>query len=446
MALPIDLSRPIRTRAGQVALVEAVRDAPKSEQETNSLEWKGSLDLAAKKDRTKIVKAVLGFANRQPDEAARAFGGCAYLLVGVEAGALAGVEPIDAAKLESALVSYVGPLIQWRPDYVEVDGKTVLVVAVEPPQAGDPIHGVRKSFSDGKAELLRDGEVFVRHQASTDPAKHGDLEALSRRAATSTAEDLDVGLRLCNEEPLARLDLDNESLDKIVNDRRGMLLQSLDGKANTLASMGVPLGTFNGDYRSEDDFRREVAKYSDALSEELPSALTARFILRDLGALHLELVNRTDRTFAGVRAELLIPEDVFVCVWQYEAKEEERNELPSSPAPFGKPSIGLGGASLISRIAIPPMPRPAWVPEREKVSGKQRVTFKDRDVRAEGTADLPPIWLIATDKTSESIAIEWEATARDASKRLTGRFEVPVSSDYVSNALLLSSAGAGEDE
>lgn len=82
------------------------------EQETNALEWKGSFDLTSKRDLTKIVKGILSFANRQPDEASRAFGGCAYLLVGVEPGALAGVQPIDAARLESSLVPYIGHDVQ----------------------------------------------------------------------------------------------------------------------------------------------------------------------------------------------------------------------------------------------------------------------------------------------------------------------------------------------
>jgi hypothetical protein len=104
----IDISRPLRTRAEQVGLLDAVRDAAAHEQETSALEWKGSLDLSSKRDLTKIVKAVLSFANRQPDEAGRTFGGCAYLLVGVEPGTLAGVQPIDAATLESSLVQYIG--------------------------------------------------------------------------------------------------------------------------------------------------------------------------------------------------------------------------------------------------------------------------------------------------------------------------------------------------
>ena len=63
MTLPIDLSRPVRTKDEQRKLVEAVRDAPPFEQETRWLEWKRTLDMTTREARTVIAKAVLGFAN-----------------------------------------------------------------------------------------------------------------------------------------------------------------------------------------------------------------------------------------------------------------------------------------------------------------------------------------------------------------------------------------------
>lgn len=71
MTLNLELRRPLRSRAEQRALVEAVRDAPTFEQETHWLEWKGSLDLDSKEGRAAIAKAILGFANRSPDTALR---------------------------------------------------------------------------------------------------------------------------------------------------------------------------------------------------------------------------------------------------------------------------------------------------------------------------------------------------------------------------------------
>ena len=96
--------------------------------------------------------------------------GCAHLLAGVSPGELSGVDAVDAAQLEAQVAKYVGRTIDWRADYVELEGKQVLVVTVEPPQWGDPAHPVRKTFnaSDRRGPVLQEGTVFVRHQASTD--------------------------------------------------------------------------------------------------------------------------------------------------------------------------------------------------------------------------------------------------------------------------------------
>jgi Putative DNA-binding domain len=417
-----------------VGLVEAVRDAAPHEQETNALEWKGSLDLSSKRDQTKIVKAVLSFANRQPDEASRAFGGCAYLLVGVEPGALAGIQPIDAAKLESSLVSYIGSDVQWRPDYVDVDGRSVLVVAVEPPQWGGPAHPVRKSFSDGAGELLSDGDIFVRHHASSDPAKATDIDALSRRAARAPGDELDVDVRLTNETPLRRLDLREESVQKFADERRQILLRSLSAPGSVYG--GFPTGLVAGEFRTKTDYQNQVEKYAQELTEKLPSVLAARSILMNVGRLELDIVNDTAHPFARVRVELLIPDDVPVCVWQDEAQNDNRHELPPSPAPYGKGSRGHAGI-LIPDLVSPFMTKPAWVPSLGRSGDKRTVVFADKDVRAESTAELPYIWLIVDDKAPVVIPIEWRATAHDAKKKVRGTIDVKVADEYVSTLVLL---------
>src|SRR4051794_22029323 len=89
VALALDTTRALRTLPELRALVEAVRDAPRSEPETDALEWKRGLDLASKaEDRFNLARHVLGMGNRTPVVASRTFEGCAYLLVGVEPGAV----------------------------------------------------------------------------------------------------------------------------------------------------------------------------------------------------------------------------------------------------------------------------------------------------------------------------------------------------------------------
>src|ERR1700733_7766983 len=168
MSLGLGTSKAVRGRHGRLGLVTAVRDALASEQETNWLKWKGAPRLTARETEATIAKAVIGFANRAPDVAARAMEGCAYLLVGVEPGGnLSGVVPIDQAKLEAGVAVYVGQHVDWDAAYVELEGKSVVVVTVEPPRWGDPIRCFRKAYlpAEKVKESMPAATIFVRHTA-----------------------------------------------------------------------------------------------------------------------------------------------------------------------------------------------------------------------------------------------------------------------------------------
>jgi hypothetical protein len=373
--LPIDLRRPARSRVEQVALVKAVRDAPPAESETNYLEWKGTLDLSEKSARAKIAAAVLGFSNRMPDVAARAVGGCAYMLVGVEPGALVGITPVDAAKLEAGLAAYVGANVQWRPDYVEVDGKTVLVVTVEPPRWGEAGHPVRKTFTDGGRTLLEDGDILVRHHASTDPAKSADIDALNRRAARRSDDELAVNVGLLDDTPLCRVDLHPESLDAWVRERSEIMLMPLN-RASPMRVLGAT-AMMQGEYRSEDMYRKQVARYEEELGDSLPHVLVAQSVLHDAGLLQLVIRNATDRTFTGVRVELMVPAGVKVHTWKRDVKGDA--SLPEAPQTFGEGTLSFQthGWALGSLSGMPVV-RPLWLPTAVSDGDGTRVVFTGR--------------------------------------------------------------------
>jgi hypothetical protein len=423
--------------------VEAVRDAPSAESETNYLEWKGTLDLGEKSALAKIAGAVLGFSNRMPDVAARALGGCAYVLVGVEPGALAGVTPVDAANLEARLVAYVGANVQWRPDYVEVDGETVLVVTVEPPRWGEPAHPVRKTFTDGGKTVLKDGDVLVRHHASTDPAKAVDIDALNRRAARRSDDELSVDVGLLDDTPLRRVDLREESLGVWVRERTESMLMSLNpaSASRVLGSIAM----MQGEYRSEDKYREEVAKYARELAEALPEVLRARSVLHDAGLLQLVIRNGTERTFSGVRVELAVPAGIGVVTWRRDVEDQE--ELPKAPQAFGSATPFLRGFDYgVSPLLRSPVMRPLWLPDAVIGDEGARVVFSDEEVRAEGKAQLPDIWLLLDQDAPEEITLGWQATAKQATKRLSGTITVPVARRAMSVAELLAERPDSGDE
>jgi hypothetical protein len=101
VTLDIDSSTPIRSLARYRELVIAVHEAPASEQETNSVEWKGEADLAEKRWQAQMGRQILGMANRDPEVADNMLGGCGYIVVGVSPGELLGTQVHDTAKIES---------------------------------------------------------------------------------------------------------------------------------------------------------------------------------------------------------------------------------------------------------------------------------------------------------------------------------------------------------
>jgi len=181
VVLQIDTAQPLLRPSQLTALVHAVRDADRHD-EHRWIEWKSGLDLAAAAGQGHVAKTVLGLANRQPAAAAQHVGGYGYLLVGVEPGAITGVTPVDPEVLVGQLRAAVGDAVRWNPEYVTVDGIQVLVVIVEPPQLGDPIHCLRKQL-----DRHQPGMIFVRHTGRTDPATPADIDMLTARARERTA-------------------------------------------------------------------------------------------------------------------------------------------------------------------------------------------------------------------------------------------------------------------
>jgi hypothetical protein len=131
-----DWTRAARRPSGREQIVRYVHDAPPGTMETDWLEWKTAYELREVHGRLAVARQVIAFANRHPDRAAKHAEGVGYLLLGVEPGALPGIGIFDSALLESWLSPYIGPKIEWNPEYVHVDGVAVLFITVEAPRWG----------------------------------------------------------------------------------------------------------------------------------------------------------------------------------------------------------------------------------------------------------------------------------------------------------------------
>lgn len=139
-----------------------------------------------------LAKAIVAFANRDVTRAARHLGGRALVVIGLEPGNLVGAPMIDPAELHNAIQPYLADGAPgWDVQYVPYKNKRVLIVTVNAPQPGDPIHCIGK---DG--EKVRDGEVYVRNVGQSAPAKSAGLRMLSARLLARSGAGLKVDMRL----------------------------------------------------------------------------------------------------------------------------------------------------------------------------------------------------------------------------------------------------------
>ena len=202
MTLALDTSMALRSDDELGRLADAIHRAPSSEQETRSIEWKGSWDLrSSAKDRFSAAKHILGFANRDVETAARTFEGCAYVVAGAQPGTATGVAVEDSATLTGWLSAYLGtdgPV--WSPHWVALAGVTVLVLSIEAPLPGDPIHTLRKAFQG-----FAPGRVFTRREGQTAEADPHELKMLQARLL---ADQTDVS-------PSGQLDLIGRMSDQL---------------------------------------------------------------------------------------------------------------------------------------------------------------------------------------------------------------------------------------
>lgn len=403
----------MRTRRAQTDLVSAVHTAAAGEQETNWLEWKLHLNFGEARAKATIAKAVLGFSNRDPDVAARAMEGCAYLLVGVEPGELRSIAPLDQATLEAGVAIYAGPEVDWRADYIELDGNTVLVATVEPPRWGDYIRPVRKAYHpdrSGSGPSMSKGTIFVRHEASTDPASDADIDMLNRRVARRPGSELEVQLRPLPGTELPRLDTRPETINAITAGDEAEYLKRAQ--------------TTTVDIRTMEQYEQEVESYFAELRRTLPEVLKSSVVEDGNGKLQLELFNPTDTTFTNVRAEIWLPSSAGVYAWRLDANHAGE-QLPERPLRYGQRARAADPLSL--ELPVPPVPRPAWLPRVDRSVDGVHVAFGKVDVPAEGSARLDEIWVVLDTGAPQMLPVRWEATATPAKKRLRGVVEVPVS-------------------
>jgi hypothetical protein len=225
MVLQIDTRFALRTPDEYAALVEAVVNAdPVSDNETHWLEWKGPLPIDKAEGQFSIAKAILAFANREPSPAASVCEGTAYMIVGAEPGSAPGVTPIDHADLGQGVRKYTdGP--RWSPHYVRHGNATVLLVVVEAPRRGDPIHVLGKTYNSFAA-----GTIFHRGTAQSEPAGPKEVAMLQQRLLEGArAPGLALGLS-ASADPLTRLLIPTDDVKAWLEEREAYVRANAGAK------------------------------------------------------------------------------------------------------------------------------------------------------------------------------------------------------------------------
>lgn len=459
----------MRSLANQQQFIRAIVDAADSEQETEFVEWKVDVDLADKEWQATVGRHILGFANRHPDEAARWFEGCAYLVLGAAPGLLKGTDVHDIAKLDAWVSAYVGDASdapQWSAAYVAMDSESVLLITVEAPRWGDPIWTLQKEFTPARSRTpWRAGTIFVRRRGSTEQASPSDVRMLTQRASSGsrrlglslelTADDAAVALdtvatvieawasaeKRALEPPAPPTAVDVALGRADPHERQAAVLAAMDAAIKSSLRFTEP--------RTRQAFAEEVDAYVSKGRESLPAAMTRGAIRHGLGRLRIWLTNHTEHNFRQVAVEFHLPEPGVKAY--FDESDVEGPVLPRRPAPWDsrKATDLLGLRGIGSTAWLPALSTPVHPPlPRGHIDngGSSRIQFVPVDVRPGHSHRLDDVYVVTGPELADgSIGATWIATATDTSGIAQGLLAVPAKRGPTDVALLLAPPARKED-
>lgn len=472
VALEFDTHRaPVRA-SHYLELVEAIRAASAAD-ESDWLEWKSTLDFRPKDKADKsacahLARAIIGFANRQPDVALRNAEGYGFLVVGVDPEGYHGVEEIDSVELERWITPYVGEGIDWRPTYVHVSEEgherlPVLIVTVSPPNWGDPIFCIRKEIPPpprGKSDQAKDKDtirqatIFVRRPGRTDRALAADIDRLGERLLRKH-QTLDLTLTVQQGE-VTPVTVPDDDMEKVINAARENLLSHLppiaaadtaDSKSRTLDQIlqDIKVETMTGrkpDPRGRDGYLKEVDLYLEELRRAVPQTLPEVAALT-VPCVELRLHNRTHTHLKDVQVRLEMPDGMLALV-PMDPEDRDRREpflrgLLEAPRPYGPVSplqyMGSLPPSLLQRsfTAVVPSVAPSrWDIEVEGTT----IVFPAEDVRVGLSIDLMLFVAVTANPLSGTLTVPWTATATNMDGTAQGTMSLPIAPERSLFALI----------
>jgi hypothetical protein len=393
MVLNIKTDEAFRTPAELAALVKAVFDASADTQETRWIEWKSFLDLEAAEGKFVVAKAILGFANRSPELAALTCEGTAYMVVGAEPGAVRGVPTLDHATVVQKIKPYAdGP--RWSPHNVPFSGVNVLVIVVEAPRDGDPIHTLRKTYDKFAA-----GTVFHRGPALTEPAGPNEVAMLGERLLRGARQpDLVLDLSVVAE-PLVRLQIDREAAQSWV-DRREKYIRS------TRRSPAPSAPGLAGMYtmpqpKDREEFDRRVREHLLQCRERLIANLFREVAVSQENKVAFDVGDKTKDPIERVQLTVLLPaQDLGAYAGVPRARPMP--QLPAWPDPLDR--VRPSSAAIMDSVTE------SFTYSREdaKVTTRDNeieITYEIGDLRPGQVMRTPPTTIIVGPAAPEELPI-----------------------------------------
>ena len=418
MAFDPNPKKAFRSPSQRLALAQDVLAAPANTQETNWVEWKAGVDLTEAKWKFNLGKQILGSRNRDPHKAATVADGCGFVLFGVAPQDLTGIAAHDAADLESWLRPYVGtdgP--DWDAHYVEVQGKDVLVVTIEPPRMGDPIFTLRKAFNN-----FHEGTVFIRRFGKVEQANTQEMGMLSRRLLGAGTE-LDLGLALSETVELFAIDLGDVAVEDWIESERAFFLGPVERQSGRDLQISA---AYEG--RSVDKYKEEVAIYLTEARNEVHHRAHRAAIEREFGLVKFAVSNNTEHNFGGVRVELVIEGTAHAYFDQDDA--EPTGGWAHQPREWGT------GRRLVTEFPLRGAAHANSVHNRENGT---EIHFASVDLRPNRTSELTPVHIfVGAEYAGESLTARWAATSDQLSGESAGTIVLPISQDVLSAEKLLA--------